>query len=77
MTVLETDQERRTVSVEMVNQMANNSRVNFVDKIEGNKPFDLVFLTSDPEDKCFNVLRKLEELKLVTSGTGSVPSGQR
>ena len=54
----------------MIENLANKSGVNFVDEIAVAKPFDLIFITSDAEDDCFKVLRKIESKKLTKPGTG-------
>ena len=73
-TVIEPNQERRDISAEMVNQLANNKRARFVDSVEAvkedEKPYDLIFITSDSDDECFYLLRQIEARQLVKRGTG-------
>jgi len=73
-TVIEPNQERRDISAEMANQLANNKRARFVDSVEAvkedEKPFDLIFITSDSDDECFHILRQIEARQLVKRGTG-------
>ena len=68
--MFEKDTERRAVSTEMIENLANKSGTNFVDEITATKPFDLIFITSDKEDDCFKVLQTIESKKLTKPGTG-------